>query len=94
MDIYQKARATGLDERQIALAQAPFDTNVGRTIDIHEAHDRVVIHAAAYDAGGSVVVPGIGGITVTPDGVTLWRRCPPAVRPEVRRAWNRAKPEE
>lgn len=87
MNIYEKALATGLDARQVELAQAPFDTNIPRTIDIHEAHDRVLIHAAAYDAGGTAHTTE-GGLVVGDDWTTLWRRVPPAILPEVRRKWT------
>jgi hypothetical protein len=88
MDIYEKARAAGLDERQIEKAQKPFDHNQLTTIAIHEAHDRVLIHAKWYDANGKSVSLGHIGITVTEDGTTLWRRTPPAVLPEVSRLWT------
>ena len=87
MTIYEKARIAGCEDLHIRRAQLPFDANMVRTVDIHESHDRVLVHAAWYDAGGKSVSLGHIGITVTGDGAVLWRRSPPAVRPEVRKGW-------
>jgi hypothetical protein len=88
LTIYDKARITGLDEKQIAKAQLPFDSSFPRTVEIHEAHDRVLIHAMWYDAGGKSVSLGHIGITATESGACLWRRSPPAVPQEVMRLWT------
>ena len=90
LTIYEKARITGLDERQIELAQKKFDHNQVTTVNIHEAHDRVLIHAAWYDAGGqSVAIPHLGiGITVHGDSATLWRSTAHHVPPERLRKWT------
>lgn len=90
MTIFEKALAAGLEQHHIDRAQLPFDGNAGRTVDIHESMDRVIVHAAWYDANGKSVSLGHIGITVTEDGATLWRRVPPAVLPEIRRKWDLA----
>jgi hypothetical protein len=87
LTIYEKARIAGCDEHHIERSQLPFDTNAVRTIDIHESHDRVLIHAMWYDAGGKSVSLGHIGIYASDDGVVLWRRCPPAVTPQQRALW-------
>lgn len=87
MNLYEKARLTGCEELHIVRSQLPFDSNPIRTIDIHESHDRVCIHAMWFDAKGESVSLGHIGITSTPDSTVLWRRSPPAVPIAIRKSW-------
>ena len=88
MNWFDKARAAGCEEHHIARAQLDFDSNFGRTIDIHESSDQVNVHAAWFEAGGKSVSLGHIGITTTESGAVLWRRMPPGVPAEKRKAWN------
>lgn len=61
MTIYEKARAAGLDARTVDKAQWPFDTVRNRQLEIHAAHDQVLLHAAMYDNPGKHVhIPRLG----------------------------------
>lgn len=94
MDLYEKARATGLDEAQIEMAQREPGRDPCMQQMQAEAHARVAIHALAYDHPGepvSIARYGIG-ISHGPDGAMyLWRRSIDGggifVRPEVLRCW-------
>jgi hypothetical protein len=52
MNRYEKAAAAGLDARHIALAQAPMTVVQGQQLAVHEANDRVTLHAAMFDNPG------------------------------------------
>jgi len=45
----------GLDERTIALAQAPFTFVMNQNVDVHLALDKVIVYALAYDNPGKSV---------------------------------------
>ncbi len=61
MTLFEKARAAGLDERQIEKSQMVFDTVHSRTMEIHEAMDRVILHAAMHDNPGKHIhIPRLG----------------------------------
>lgn len=56
MNHYDKARFMGLDERTIDLAQMAFPHGLSPlTVTIHEALDKVLLHAMAYDHPGQPV---------------------------------------
>lgn len=73
----EKARAMGLDERQIDLACQRIGLNPEQQQDSWEAYMRVAIHALAFDNPGVPVAIDRYGIGLVPhaDGsMTLWRR--------------------
>lgn len=70
MNIFEKAASAGLDSKQIKKAQLKFDTVHSRTMEIHEALDRVILHAAMYDNPGKNVRIGWLGLGVHLDGAT------------------------
>jgi hypothetical protein len=75
-ELCAKARATGLDERQIALAQM-IPHGAEQVQNQFEAYTRVAIHALAFDNPGRAVCISRYGIGLVPhaDGsMTLWRR--------------------
>jgi hypothetical protein len=75
-ELCEKARATGLDERQIALAQM-IPHGAEQEQNTHEAYMRVAIHALAFDHPGEpVCIPryGIGLVPHADGSMTLWRR--------------------
>lgn len=79
IDIYEKARRMGLDERQIALAKQ-IDCPVPQQQAQLEAQARVAIHALAYDHPGEALYIDRYGIGYTPhpDGsATVWTRSYP-----------------
>lgn len=94
MDMYEKARAIGLDETQIAMAQRDPGRDPCMQQMQLEAQARVAIHSLAYDHPGepvSIARYGIG-ISYGPDGAMyVWRRTIERgglfVRPEVLRRW-------
>lgn len=76
MTVFEKARAMGLDERQIALAQADFTPGMPvQHVMIHEAMDRVLICAKAYDEGRNCSIPHLGvGYVFGGEQDVIWRR--------------------
>lgn len=75
-ELCAKARATGLDERQIELAQM-IPHGAEQELNVFEAYKRVAIHALAFDNPGQPVVIERYGVGIVPhaDGsMTLWRR--------------------
>lgn len=77
LSLYEKARLMGLDERHIALAQAPITHVPDQQKAVFDAYRRVAIHALAYDNPGVPVVIDRYGIGLTPHedgGSTLWMR--------------------
>lgn len=67
----------GLDERQIEKAQQPMTHVIGQQLETHEAMDRVLIYAKAYDNPGKTVSLPWLGIGYVPHGdgaATIWRR--------------------
>lgn len=71
----EKARQTGLDEGQIALA-CMFPHGAEQEQNAFEAYTRVAIHALALDHPGEpVCIPRYGiGLVPHDGGATLWRR--------------------
>jgi hypothetical protein len=76
VNLYEKARAMGLDERQIKLAQCVKECPVPQEQAQLEAHARVAIHAMAYDNPGQAVhIPRYGiGYVPHENGATVWMR--------------------
>lgn len=79
MNEYDKARAFGLDEATIELAGRPFTIVTDQHHAIQNAHERVIMNAAAYDhpgynvrldwLGRGISVPDAkGSITLFGDG--------------------------
>ena len=101
VSIYEKARAMGLDEAQIEMAQRDPGRDTSMQQMQLEAQARVAIHALAYDHPGepvSIERYGIG-MSYGPDGATyVWRRTIERgglfVRPEVLRQWYQPRIEE
>lgn len=61
LSIYEKALAAGLDARTVDKAQWPFDTRRNLQLEIHAAHDQVLLHAAMLDHPGCHIhIPRLG----------------------------------